>query len=318
MANFCNKCGAPSDGGPFCGRCGADMRKTPATAQPQSPAQVVQPVAAVPVQPAVAQPAAFQPVPVQAQAPAAVQAGTVKQGSPLLKIVLVVLALFFVLGVAAIGGVYYVVYRVKQKVQEVKAEVLNGDSSNASTPGSSPSASGTSPAADGCRLLSKEEVGHAIGLEIAATEPNTDGGCAYLAVGTSADFTAKHATSLPGLNGVDAKTKQTVQGIAGGLFNALQSEHPNDKPDKDGKIPVFSFSIDTHSAETQMELNEKVLGNLGPKEAPIEGIGDHAFDAAGSMMMVRKGDKLVRIMYSMCPCGVEAIKPLAKKLADRL
>jgi hypothetical protein len=36
------------------------------------------------------------------------------------------------------------------------------------------------------------------------------------------------------------------------------------------------------------------------------------------MMMVRKGDKLIRIMYSTCPCSVEAIKPLAKTLADRL
>jgi hypothetical protein len=36
------------------------------------------------------------------------------------------------------------------------------------------------------------------------------------------------------------------------------------------------------------------------------------------MMFVRKGDRLIRIMYSTCPCGVEAIKPLAKTLADRL
>jgi len=34
--------------------------------------------------------------------------------------------------------------------------------------------------------------------------------------------------------------------------------------------------------------------------------------------MVRKGDKLVRITYIMCPCSTDAIKPLAKKLADRL
>ena len=322
MANFCNKCGAPSDGGAFCGRCGAAMAKGPAPAQPQPPMQqAVQPVAAAPVQPAVAQPAAFQPVPVPAQPQAAVQAGTVKQGSPLLKIVLVVLALFFVLGVAAIGGVYYVVYRVKQKVQEVKAEVLNGDSSTGNTTpsasGSAPSASGANPATDGCRLLSKEEVGHAIGVEIVATEP-TEGGCSYLAVGTSADMGVKHATAMMASKGADAKTQQTMQGLAGGLFKALQSEHPQDSPDKDGKVPVLSFSIDTNSADTQMELNEKVLGSLGPKDAPIEGIGDHAFNAAGSMMMVRKGDKLVRIMYMLCPCGVDAVKPLAKKLADRL
>ena len=36
------------------------------------------------------------------------------------------------------------------------------------------------------------------------------------------------------------------------------------------------------------------------------------------MMLVRKGDKLIRIMYSTCPCSLDAIKPLAKKLADRV
>lgn len=39
---------------------------------------------------------------------------------------------------------------------------------------------------------------------------------------------------------------------------------------------------------------------------------------AGASMMVRKGDKLIRIMYSTCPCTMEAIKPLAQKLASRV
>ncbi len=316
MANFCNKCGAPSDGGAFCGGCGADMRKAPTAAQPQ-PVQAASPA---PVQPA-SQNVPVPQAPVLQARPIA-QAATAQKGSPLVKIIIGVVAFLLVGAALAIGGVYYVVYRVKQKVQEVKTEVL-GDTASSSNPASglssgSKGASAGSFATDGCHLLSKEEVGHAIGLEIAATEPNTDGGCSYLAVGTSADFTAKHLTSMSGVNSADAQTKQTIQGLAGGLFRAAQSEHPGDKPDKDGKVPVVSFSIDTNSAETQIELNGKILGGLGPKEAPIEGIGDHAFDAAGSMMIVRKGDKLVRIMYSMCPCGVDAIKPLAKKLADRL
>jgi hypothetical protein len=34
--------------------------------------------------------------------------------------------------------------------------------------------------------------------------------------------------------------------------------------------------------------------------------------------MVRKGDTLIRIMYMTCPCNTEAVKPLARKLADAL
>lgn len=33
-------------------------------------------------------------------------------------------------------------------------------------------------------------------------------------------------------------------------------------------------------------------------------------------MTIRKGNKLIRIMYTTCPCTIEAVKPLAKKLAD--
>jgi len=296
MANFCNKCGAPSDGGPFCGRCGASMTNAPAAQPPVAqPQPVVQAQPAIHLQPATQ---AVSPVP-----PAAAK------GSPLIKIVIAVVAVLFVFGAIAIGGVYYVVYRVKEKVQEVKAEVIG---SSSSAPGST---SGNNSNSDACRLLSKEDVGHAIGVEIVATEAN-DGGCSYLAEGNSADMTAKHAALM--VKGADAKTQQTLQSFASGIFKATQSENPKDKPDIDGKVPVVSFSIDANSADAQMKLNENVLGRLGPPEPPIEGIGDHAFDAAGGIMMVRKGDKLVRITYIMCPCSTDAIKPLAKKLADRL
>jgi len=292
MANFCNKCGAPSSGGIFCGKCGADLRAVPAP-QPQAAAQPPAPSYATP----------------PPQPPA--QAATGAKMSPLIKIAIVAVVIIFVGGVATVGGMYYLVYRVKQKVQEVKTEVLGASPSKASAK------SGSRAAGDGCRLLSKEDVGSAIGLEIVATEP-TEGGCSYLAKGNSADMTAKHMAAFIGSKGADAQSQKMIQGFASTIFKASQSEHPKDTADSNGNVPVFSFSIDTNSADTQMQLNEKVLGGLGPAEAPIEGIGDHAFDSGGSMMMVLKGDKLVRIMYMMCPCNTEAIKPLARTLADRL
>jgi hypothetical protein len=109
-----------------------------------------------------------------------------------------------------------------------------------------------------------------------------------------------------------------IQGFAGGMGKMFQSEGHDKGTDSNGNVPVFNFSVDNNSAETQMRLNAKVLGGLGPGQQGIPGIGDQAFDEAGAMMMVRKGDKLIRIMYSTCPCTIEAIKPLAKTLADRL
>jgi hypothetical protein len=318
-ARFCNKCGAPSSGTMFCNKCGADMRQA---AAPASPAAVraaqTPPLAAVPSQSA--------PSP---QTPA--------KGSPLVKILVAFVVFVVVIGALAAGGVYYVVYRVKQKVHEVAREVpglgsssdsgsSSGDNSvmgsiskmvSGNSGGSSDSGSNGGISGDPCRLLSKEEVGRAIGVGIVATE-TSDAGCSYLAQGDSADMTSKHMAAMMGAKGADAKTQQTIQTLTGGMAKMIQSEGHDTGMDHNGNVPVFLFSVDNHSADTQMQLNRKVLGGLGPGAQDIPGIGDQAFDEAGAMMMVRKGDKLIRIMYSTCPCSVEAIKPLAKKLADRL
>jgi hypothetical protein len=179
--------------------------------------------------------------------------------------------------------------------------------------------SGTKGAISGdpCRLLSAAEVSRAIGVEIVATEAS-DAGCSYLAQGNSGDMTAKHMAAMMGTKGADAKTQQMIQGFAGGMAKAFQSEGHDTGMDKSGNVPVFVFGVDNTSAEAQMRLNAKVLGGLGPGQEGIPRIGDQAFDEAGAMMMVRQGDKLIRIMYSTCPCSVEAIKPLAKMLAERL
>jgi hypothetical protein len=36
------------------------------------------------------------------------------------------------------------------------------------------------------------------------------------------------------------------------------------------------------------------------------------------MLMVRKGNTMVRFTYISCPCNTDNIKPLARKVASRL
>jgi hypothetical protein len=243
-------------------------------------------------------------------------------------------------GALAAGGVYYVVYRVKQKVHEVARNVpgLGSSSDDSSSSGDhsmmgsiSKMVSGTSNSdssdsgADekggisggACRFLSKDEVGSAIGVQIVATQ-SSPAGCSYLAHGDSADMTAKHMSAMMAAKGADEQTQKMIQGFAGGMGKMFQSEGHDKGTDSNGNVPVFGFSVDNTAADAQMRLNAKVLGTLGPGQVGIPGIGDQAMDESGAMMMVRKGDKLIRIMYSTCPCSVEAIKPLAKTLADRL
>jgi hypothetical protein len=294
MPTFCTKCGSPLSG-PFCVKCGAAAQTTNA-----SPAT---------------QPAAAEP-----QAPVVTASTTTPKSSGPTRILVGFAVVVVVTGALAAGGVYYAVHRVKQKVHEmangapapgtlsgVGSKSSDGDgSSKMSTPGAA------------CHYLSKEEVSKAIGVEIVAVQSDSYNDCAYLAHGTSADMTAKHMSAMVAAKGADAQGRKMTEQVAGGLFKALEDEHGDSNQDSAGNVPVVTISIDGNSAETQMRLNAKVVGNLGPAPKALPGIGDEAFDMAGGMVMMRKGDKLVRIMYSMCPCAVDAIKPLAKTLADSL
>lgn len=331
MAKFCGSCGAQlGDASSFCLQCGAPQNTAP---QPQPSAQPPQPppaqdyaqVTAPPAQPAYTpvnapQPAQYAPVnppggaqPSYSGYPAAPVAK--KSGSGV-KIVLAILAVLFVGAVVVLGGLFYVGHRVVNKIKTEAAEkglsLPSGDNSSASASAS------TATHTDYCALLNKEDVGAAIGVPIVATQ-STDEGCSYLAKGTQADMTARHMSALAGTRGADSQTQDQVHQMAGTLFKALQEENKESGADANGNVPVLAFSIDTTGAREQMQLNSKVLGVLGPNgSTAIPGIGDEAFDSSGAMMFVRKGDKLIRIIYTTCPCNTEAIKPLARKLADAI
>jgi hypothetical protein len=305
MPNFCVKCGAPLSGGPFCVKCGADARGLVPSVQSQSP-------------PIVAQPPLPHPV------SAASTPASAKQGmSALAKLGIAGLGVILVGAAAGAVGVYYVAHKVSQKYHEVSDEIRGSSSGSSSdtengaaNAGSKDSSSTNSSLGDVCRLLSKEDVGKAVGVEIVRTE-SKDSGCSYMAKGTQQDMTAKHLKAMVADKGADKKTQEIAEKFAGGMMNMFQAEKPASEQDTSGEVPVFGFSLDQHGAEEQMRLNAKVFGNLG-NEQGLPGIGDQAFVSADGMILVRKGKTLVRIMYVACPCGVEQVKPLAKEIADAL
>jgi len=288
----------------FCGTCGADNQQQASPSQQQAFQPVAQPAA----------PHAAPPSPAAA-----------KSSSPWLKIVLVTFIVVFVCGAVAVGGVIYVVHKVSQKAHEYSRQVVGETPSSTPVTSSGGSASAATPAGisaavtgDPCLLLSRQEVSQAIGVSIVETSP-TEGGCSYLAKGTAADMAAKHASAMMATKGADKKTQGMFEQFAGGVFNNMPKNATTDTESVDGNVVVFTFGVDTNSAKEQMHLNAKVLGGMGSAaQQPLDGIGDEAFAEADSMMMVRKGDKLIRIMYMSCPCNTEAIKPLAKQLAARL
>lgn len=306
MANFCVKCGALLSGGPFCVKCGADMRNVAESPQPQSPSPSGQ-----------TPPSQTAPLP---------NAAIGKQGmSTLAKLGIAAVAIMFVGGAAGAVGVYYVAHRVNQKIHQAADGILGSSSgSSAISHGEGSGSGGSEPGrsaesgtdGDACRLLSKDEVSKAIGVEIIRADPG-DNACSYIAKCDEADMLAKHATAMTASLGADKKTQQMLQTFASGIFKEFHSEKPQSEEAKHGEVLVFNFSVDQHAAEEQMQLNAKGLSILGDMQG-LPGIGDQAFVSGDGMIMVGKGRNLIRIMYITCPCGAEQVKPLAKEIAEAL
>jgi hypothetical protein len=232
------------------------------------------------------------------------------------KIILVVVLLLVVLGTLSVAGIFYALHLASRKAHEFSRQVR--DSARLS---SVPSDSGTASALDGsvgtlgpgaCRLLSKEDVGRAIGVAIVATK-TTVGGCEYLAQGTPGDMVAKHIAAVMASKGVTEQQQQILHNLSG-ILSGAQSQADGSSPPIN--TVVMAFTIVPNAANTQ--TNDGASDGAAPDAKPLTGIGDEAFDASGSVMTVRKGKKLIRITYSTCPCTIDAIRPLAQKLVASL
>jgi hypothetical protein len=307
MARFCEKCGTPlPENSAFCPTCGAP-------ASPQPPAQ---PYPQTPPQQAPA--AVYSPQPPQYTAPApsgyppAQLAETARSSNTLIKVVLSIVVILAVLGIAVAGGLWYVGHKVVSTVKDAAAQAgINTDDIGRQA---------ATPVGDPCRFLSKSDVSDAIGVTITETTSSPDG-CVYLAHGTLTDLTSQHLSAMAGQRGAPKDAQKMIQQFAGIIGAPKDDAAAKDQTDAAGNAPVLAVNFQTQSARTQIQLESKVLGGLGGAgggNATLTGIGDEAYVAADGMLMVRKGDTMVRFMYTSCPCTTDAIKPLAKKLADQL
>jgi hypothetical protein len=281
MAGFCRNCGTQlGDAQVFCVNCG-------------------QPIAGAP---AVAPAASGQGAPT---APA-----TATKGSPVVKIVLILVAVLFLFGALGIGGVVYVGYRVRQKAREMGLNLPSRDR----RAGHESALRGT----DLCGWLSKEEVSAAVRMEVLRTEAEAgeNPGCTYFVAGDATELTMKHAAQLNKKK--MTKSDQEIMENFGKTILRGSGDSGGGSGEHPGETPVLVFNVDEDSGLLQMKLTKGALSGMGPGAATIANLGDEAFDAGGVVLMVRKGDKLVRITYTTCPCGLDDILPLARKLVGNL
>jgi hypothetical protein len=303
MAGFCRNCGRPlADGQSFCDGCGTPAAGPPVRSAAPPPASSASPTAHPHAAPQ-PRPSAQAPAPAL-QAAAAVPA---KSGTTLVKVLLIFLVVIFIFGAVGIAGIWYVAHRVKQEIHDVGLD----DLSNASNATRGPALVGIDP----CSLLSKADVGQAAKMEIVRTEPSegSDSGCAYNVQAQISDLVVKHG-SLLHKEGTTEAQRQQFESMAKPLFQSMNAEQNGAASKHPGEAPVFVFGVTNGGARAQISVMRMTFGRLEGGMVSLTGLGDDAIDIGGSMMLIRKDDKLIRIMYQMCPCSTDDVVPLAKKI----
>jgi hypothetical protein len=155
---------------------------------------------------------------------------------------------------------------------------------------------------------------------VRAEPPESSVGCEYSTKDTGANATTNHAISMAGaMNGgaIDPDAQRMLSAFGNAVLGNSSSEdkksarHP-------GEVPALVFLIDDSSdARQELKMNRDAQSRIGPV-TPIPGVGDEAFEAAGSMIMARKGNKMIRFIYTQCNCTSKDIVPIAQKITAAL
>ncbi|MGB2644768.1 MAG: zinc ribbon domain-containing protein [Candidatus Acidiferrum sp.] len=284
MAGFCGKCGSPlDDAQAFCARCGTSVSGAPARPSAQTSA-----------------PALLQ----AARPPAASTVAPAKSSNTLLKVLIAFVIVIFLLGALGIAGVWYVGHRIKQKVHDMGLDEVSSTSNDHRGPALS---------VNPCSLLAKADVAQAAKMDVVRAETAEDSvtTCKYSVIGNNVDLVSKHISLLHKDETTDSQ-RQMMETLAKSIGHGNDADQS--APRHPGESPILIFTVDNNSAVAQMNLSRATLGRIGPGLTTIPSLGDDAFDIGNALIMVRKGDRVIRIVYMMCPCTTDDVIPLARKI----
>jgi hypothetical protein len=184
------------------------------------------------------------------------------------------------------------------------------------------SARGAPPAGTGiCRFASVDDVSNALHVAIvrAETAAEDKSVCEYSIKGKPSSAATDHSIAMAGvMNGqtMDPAAQKLMQGFGNAVLGGGDTDSPKNVRHP-GEIPVLVVAVTTGDAAVQMKANRQALGQLQPV-ALISGLGDEAFASSQSMMFVRKGDTLLRITYTGCPCTTKDVEPLARRIVGAI
>lgn len=274
MANFCGKCGAPVSGS-FCTGCGSPtgvspIAPTPVTAAPQ----------------------------------------TVKpSGNSLAKILLIVGGIILFIGFLVVGGLVFVGYKAKQKLDEIRTEMKTDESRPVQTTASSGS---------GCKYLSGQEAAQILGITVERVESKKPGAqeevCEYyVSVAERKRLaTVQIATAFKGLGGdstADQNVKNSEKLVAGWLNTIVNSAGNADTG------PAMQLNVEHEGGKEKMSG----LGSTVAVMKPIDDLGDKAYMLpAGLGLVVLKGDAAMRFAFAGFAPGPEKTVALGRLALARL
>lgn len=296
MARWC-ECGFPqSPSSSFCPHCGGRLQGAASTP--------------VPVQPV------YSPPPL---APAAAP-----RSSSGLKILMVVLVCFAMLGVAVVGGLYYVAHRVKEAVVE-KAATYGVDLSP------SPSSSTTSAPPrvhKACDLLSSREVAQLLGEPIERTVDQGEA-CLYFGPpGLSSQLAQQQASNTfrraqaPGSSVTGTEVANSVDQLVNNLGAGTGQTGSG------GEMPLLMLIVgsDGKTQMTALEASRAIFSGIGRGSgekgmsmgADIPGLGDRAMRLPKLGLNVLQGDTLVRIIAGPVPDADAKTVEVARAVLPRI
>ena len=182
-------------------------------------------------------------------------------------------------------------------------------------------ASGATPTPPGiCRLVTADDVSKALHVAIIRVEPGAqdNSACEYSIKGKPSSAATDHGIAMAGaMNGqtLDPAAQKMMQGFGSMVLGGQDTDAKNFR--HAGEVPILVIDVQNGDALSQMKLNRQALGYMQPV-SEIRGLGDDAFSSSDSMMFVRKGDKLLHIIYTGCPCATKDIVPLARLMLGGL
>ncbi|HEX3879486.1 MAG TPA: hypothetical protein VHW24_21030 [Bryobacteraceae bacterium] len=219
------------------------------------------------------------------------------KGGSGLKIVMVVLGLFAVLGIAAIGAVAYIGHRVKQAVI-AKADSYGVDLKSIAASGSSTASSSSSaPARKPCDYMSKDEVSRIIGEPVERTVTD-DAACQYFGPPGLAAKLGKDgmSTGMQQLQRDKPSNAQLAESL-NNLINGMGAQSGDEKP-----LLLFVIDRDGKAQMTALNIAGSLFGQIpGAKPEEIPGLGDRAVRFANLGLNVMKGNTIIRIVAGPIP-----------------